>query len=1589
MSRSGGLFRKSTALISSLSLMMLPFEGPVAFAQSVLPQGGSVVGGSATISQPSASALSITQSSARAIINWNSFSVGQPNSVNFYQPDSSSAALNRVTGSTTSTIAGQLTANGQIFLVNPNGIAITPTGTVVVGGGFVASTLDIANPDFMAGNLVFRGNGASGRVSNQGTITTGPGGFVGLFGGSVSNEGTITVPLGKVGLGSGEMATLDLNGDGFMQVAVPTNATTSNGKSLVDVAGAISAVGGKIQLAVATVAQAIRDAVNVSGSLNATSMAGRNGSVVLGGGPGGNVKVSGNVDVSGTESAGTISADGYNVALSNATATAQSLQGTGGAIIITAANNVALSGATLDASGATGGGLVRIGGDFHGLGAIGTAATTVVDATTSIKADALLNGAGGTVVLWSGQLTSFQGQISAKGGAQGGDGGSVEVSSKGVLDYRGLTDLSAVNGQTGTLLLDPFDLDISDKVDKALFVSCDSSTCTYISTNSGSSNLNTTTLAAALLSANVIAETGSSSGSPSGGGNITVIDPITWTSTNTLTLYALNNIAINASVTGLTGSLVLSAQGTITQNSGTIVQVATLSGSSVGGASLTGANQVTTLGPFSNATSGALTFNNNQDLAISGIVSSAGAVTITAAGNLTLAAGAQVASTQISGNSLVLSATGNFINNSGSTAASVAGAARWLVYSNAPGTDTFDNLNSNNTAIWGNTYVTLPPVSVALTGNRYIFAQTPVITFTSTDASKTYGDVANISSNYTVSGYQTGVANAFLGDTSAYSGAPSLTSDGTAATASVLGGPYPINIARGDLTSSSGYGFAFNSAGHLTVNKADLTITALDRSKTYGDTLTFGNVQGTDFSVSGLKPVNGDAVNTVTLASVGAVNTATYTTPGPTYAITAGSAGGSGLGNYSISYSPGTLTISQAALMVTALDRGKTYGDTLTFGNVNGTDFSVSGLKNSDAVTSVALASAGAAATATYTAPGPTYAITAGSAGGSGLGNYSISYSPGTLTINPRSITITANSGQSKEYGSSDPTLTYTVGGRGLANGESLSGLLGRAAGENIGNYAITPGAVTNSNNPNYSITSFIGANFAINGVTLIGFAYSDRGVTALSGATVTDVINGTSSTAVTAPNGSYTIQLPTTALSNSQVLVYSTGASSGATFQQNVTGSLANFNIYGTYLRQTSAASTLSSVSAALSTAIGSNTSAQNVVNSLANREINATGASFTIDQAINIGGALIVSGAGTLNATAAINVGAFTLKNGAWTQVATTLPNFSAIDFNISGGSFLRALGGSGTGGSPYQIADVYGLQGIGTLPLSNNYVLANNIDAAGTANWNSGAGFVPIGHGNSAWVVGGLPPLETPFTGTFNGQSHTISSLVINRPTSDYIGLFGYISGATVENVVLSNASVTGHDYVGALVGFNDGTVMAASGNGLIVIGHDFVGGLVGVNDPGIVTNSFASGAVSGQDNVGGLVGYNDGGSKVTLSSFAGGTVTGNSNVGGLVGFNAGDISGSSFSNVTVNGASFNAPGSPSGTTSTANTVFVTGSIRGSDNSLSTSDDSSEDSDSNDQSPNKKKKAKKCSGDAIASQVSKNGTAVIFGGKGASCT
>ncbi|WP_426149050.1 filamentous hemagglutinin N-terminal domain-containing protein [Polaromonas sp. DSR2-3-2] len=413
-----------------------------------LPAGAQVTAGAATVQTPATGAMLVNQSTQRAVIKWNDFSIGQGKQVTFAQPNASAATLNVVTGGNASAIAGTLKSNGSVYLINQNGIAITPTGLVDTRAGFIASTLRMDESAFMGGKNVFSGKGAS--VVNRGQILTGPGGTVGLLGSTVANEGLISAPLGKVALGSGEAATLDLSGDGFLQVMLPASALAADGQALVSNSGVIQADGGTIMLKAATVRQALREAVNMPGDISARSVSGKNGAIVLDGGAGGAVRVT-----------GSLIADGDTL---------------GGRIDVTGAK-VTLEGASLSATGTERGGLVRVGGAFQGgreqpadsadavlfagrfgsTPVIANATTTTIDAASNINVSATgPAGTGGTAIVWSNSTTAMQGAISARGAVSGG---AVEVSAKSTVQS---VDLKRIDlGQGGKLLIDPQDIVIN------------------------------------------------------------------------------------------------------------------------------------------------------------------------------------------------------------------------------------------------------------------------------------------------------------------------------------------------------------------------------------------------------------------------------------------------------------------------------------------------------------------------------------------------------------------------------------------------------------------------------------------------------------------------------------------------------------------------------------------------------------------------------------------------------------------------------------------------------------------------------------------------------------------------------------------------------------------------------------------------------------------------------------------------------------------------------------------------------------------------------------------------------------------------
>ncbi|WP_219137188.1 YDG domain-containing protein, partial [Janthinobacterium sp. UMAB-60] len=275
------------ALTSMAAALMLGY-GSLALAG---PAGGTVVAGQATINGTPGATV-IKQGSQNAVINWASFNVGKGESVQFQQPNSNAVALNRVLGSDGTTILGNLSANGKVFIVNPNGV-LFGQGASVNTAGLVASTLDISNSDFMAGNYKFSGNG-TGKVLNQGSISA-PGGYVALLGANVSNEGTIQARLGSVALAAGRAITLDVAGDGLLNVAVNAGAVGA----LVNNGGLIRADGGSVVLTAQAAGDLLRTVVNNTGVIEAQTIATRGGTIkLLGDMQSGTVNAGGALDAS-------------------------------------------------------------------------------------------------------------------------------------------------------------------------------------------------------------------------------------------------------------------------------------------------------------------------------------------------------------------------------------------------------------------------------------------------------------------------------------------------------------------------------------------------------------------------------------------------------------------------------------------------------------------------------------------------------------------------------------------------------------------------------------------------------------------------------------------------------------------------------------------------------------------------------------------------------------------------------------------------------------------------------------------------------------------------------------------------------------------------------------------------------------------------------------------------------------------------------------------------------------------------------------------------------------------------------------------
>jgi filamentous hemagglutinin family protein len=560
----------------SLAICLLGL--PPAFA---LPQGAVNTSGQATVTQNAAGQMLIQQSTTRAGLDWTSFSIAAGERVTVAQPGSSSILLNRVLGDNPSLIYGSLTSNGSVWLINPRGIVFGASSQVNVGG-LVASTLSISNEDLASGRLQLgAGSGTPGALRAEGSITATDGSVV-LVAPNLVQSGRIQAR--RVGLAAASEVLVDVEGDGLVFFNVRNDRLDAR----LQVLGSVRVDGGTADIRAAARAGFADTVLNLDGVVQARGLGTRQGRIYIDGGGQGATVVSGTLDAS-------------------------SVSGSGGEVTVLGQHVGLTSGSRIDASGASGGGDIRIGGGFQGHDtALRNAEITVVQAGAQLRADATAQGDGGQVVVWSDKTTQYGGSISARGGAAGGNGGQVEVSGKAYLDYAGSTDLTAPQGRAGALLLDPAnieivtaggDLDITQPAPDGVQI------VNFTDQSGLDSKINTS---------GVVTQLGKGTLTLQATNNITVTDGFTSSAAgNALVLQANNNININGAIS-VAGGVQLRAD--VDGNSGGRVNLA----ASVNAG--TGTVLISNLGSDINVVAANVT---------AGTISIAGTTNVTGAGVLT------------------------------------------------------------------------------------------------------------------------------------------------------------------------------------------------------------------------------------------------------------------------------------------------------------------------------------------------------------------------------------------------------------------------------------------------------------------------------------------------------------------------------------------------------------------------------------------------------------------------------------------------------------------------------------------------------------------------------------------------------------------------------------------------------------------------------------------------------------------------------------------------------------------------------------------------------------------------------------------
>ena len=1024
----GALCRVRGAAFAGIAVSAAFLVAPGARAAApTLPTGAQNVSGVSSVSQ-SGSTLTVTQTSAKAVMNWQSFNVGAGKTVNFVQPSASAVSLNRVIGNDVSVIQGAINANGHVFLLNPNGVLFTSSAQVNVGG-IVASTLNMKTEDFMAGRYTFEGAG-SGTIVNQGNITAAKGGFVGLIAAKVTNTGSIVAPEGSVLAGAGNRVTLDLGG--------PIKIRVEEGviEALIEQGGAIRADGGLVYLTAKAVGEVTRTVINHTGITEARTLsAGKDGKIYLMGGMEKNrIAVSGKLDASAPNggNGGFIETSAANVQVADdVRVTTAAPKGKTGTWLIDPSSFLIMAGTGAKTDSSIG-------------------ATTLGDAlsATDVTIQTLASGGGvGTIYMFASVVRS------------GGDGTTqLTLSSHGDIMFNPNVGISGSeghplsikliarcqNGDSGYVYLNTSSFLRSFGGDITIGGGDAAASGAAIGRD-GYSGVNLDRVAVdatkegTSAGASGKAEFNSVIPTSTEGGNIVIRGEGNSTSSGPGLAIGIF-LQQSTIVTGGAGSITLIGKGGAntydTMNGGIVFRGSYIKAKegniSVSGMSGSGLNQYGICATMDNVYTGSVSQVVSPFIGTNGAINLTGDSLALWAGNLVLVSGqdSSIAAPIIGIGRLFTSQYG--LTKSGAGVLTLSGdASAWVAPEGTAASNKSGTFSNESSTIFAE-------VTRAKALNAFVL---PVYLRLNTGLSSVYGNTPAFTySLYDSSSGGTAITDALPSGTALWTGRPTATSN--AAT-------YSLTYSSGITLGKSGYQLNAGGAVLYSVNPRPVTVTPDAKSKVYGNadpeltySITSGNLIGTDHLTGTLTRATGNNVGNRLISASG------FNDEGinPNYAVTTAT---------------GLLTISQRPITITAAAKTKVYGDedpaliyTVTSGNLVGEETLTGSLTRT---------------------PGNSVGVYATSASAllenENNHNYAITPVNSALTISQRPITITA-AAKTKVYGDEDPALIYTVTSGNLVGEETLTGSLTRTPGNSVGVYATSASALLeNENNHNYAIT--------------------------------------------------------------------------------------------------------------------------------------------------------------------------------------------------------------------------------------------------------------------------------------------------------------------------------------------------------------------------------------------------------------------------------------------------------------------------------------------------------------------------------------